>query len=70
MPKKRKKSVQKAPPIVLVPDKSYINDAGGMIPTDVILVSDPIVYERMSKVLEAWGKEPMSVPGKRGDIEG
>lgn len=70
MPNKSKKSIQKAPPIVFVPDKSYINDAGGIIPTDVILVSDPIMYKRMSKVLEVWGKESMGVPGKRGDING
>lgn len=72
--KKRKKSVQKptpkAPPIVFVPDKSYINDGGSIFPINVILVSDPIMYEKMSKVLEAWGKEPMGVSGKRGDIEG
>ncbi len=67
---KLKKSIQKAPPIVFVPDKSYINDAGDVIPTDVILVSDPVMYERMSMVLEVWGKEPMGVPGKRGAIEG
>ena len=70
MAKKSKKSTQKAPPIVFVPDKSYINDAGSMIPTDVILVSDPIMYEKMCKVLEIWGKEPIGVPGKRGYIEG
>ena len=60
--------MQKAPPIVFVPDKSYINDAGDVIPTDVILVSDPIIYEKMEKVLEAWGKEPIGIPGKRGGI--
>lgn len=70
MPEKSKESVQKAPPIVFVPDKSYITDEGGIIPINIILVSDPIMYKRMSKVLEAWGKEPMGVPGKRGDIEG
>ncbi len=69
MVKKSKKSIQKVPPIVFVPDKSYINDAGGIIPIDVILVSDLILYEKMSKVLEVWGKEPIGVPGKRGVIE-
>ncbi len=61
---------KKLPPIVVVPDKSYIDDTGNVIPTDVILISDPTMYLRMQAVLEAWGKEPMGVPGKRGIIEG
>ena len=68
--KKTLKPVPKAPPIVFVPDKSYIGDTGDIIPTDVILIADPIMYERMKAVLGAWGKETMGVPGKRGIIEG
>ena len=41
---------------MVVPDKSYIDDAGNVIPTDVILVSDPTMYERMAKVLEYWNR--------------
>ena len=67
--RKLRKSIQKLPPIVIVPDKSYIDDTGKVIPTDVILVSDPTMYKRMSGVLAAWGKEPMGVPGQRGVIE-
>lgn len=71
---KRKKTVkkvkQKPLPIVIVPDKTYIDDKGLVIPTDIILISDPIMYKRMSKVLAAWGKEIMGVPGKRGDVDG
>lgn len=69
--RKLKNSIKERPhPIVVVPDKSYIDDTGDIIPTDVILIADPIMYMRMSKVLEAWGKEQMGVPGKRGIIEG
>ncbi len=46
-------------PIVVVPDKSYIGATGDIIPTDVILIADPIMYQRMVAVL-----------GKRGIIEG
>lgn len=68
--RKIKKTIQKLPPIVVVPDKSYIGPTGDIIPTDVILIADPIMYEKMRGVLGAWGKEPMGVPGKRGVIEG
>jgi hypothetical protein len=27
-------------------------------------------YEQMQRVLEAWGKEQMGIPGNRGGIEG
>jgi hypothetical protein len=60
----------KLPMIVVVPDKSYIDDTGAVIPGDVILIADLEMYRRMNKVLVAWGKEPMGVPGKRGIIEG
>ncbi len=64
-------SLKKRPaPIVVVPDKSYIGDTGDIIPTDVILIVDPIMYQKMSAILGAWGKEQMGVPGKRGVIEG
>ena len=68
--RKVKKPIQKPSPIVFVPDKSYIGDDGNIIPTDVILVADPIMYGRMKDVLGAWGVEQMGVPGKRGGIEG
>ena len=71
--RKQVKSITKPrrlPPIVVVPDKSYIDDAGEVIPTDVILISDPTMYHRMQKVLEVWGKAQMGLPGQRGVIEG
>lgn len=58
--RKHQKSIQKPrrqPPIVIVPDKSYIDDTGNVIPTDVILIADPTMYERMQAVLEAWNQE-------------
>ena len=65
------KSIKKRPPpIIVVPDKTYIDDTGNVIPTDVILITDPILYERMNSVLEAWGKEQIGVPGQRGGIDG
>ena len=70
IPERLLRKPRRQPPIVVVPDKSYIDDTGNVIPTDVILVSDPTMYERMHKVLEAWGKEQMGVPGQRGIIEG
>ena len=55
---------------MVVPDKSYIDDTGNVIPTDVILVSDLEMYERMQALLGAWGKEQQGIPGQRGIIEG
>ena len=68
-----RKSSRKMPkllPIVVVPDKSYIDDTGHLIDTDVILVSDLEMYRKMNAILGAWGKEPMGVPGQRGIIIG
>ena len=69
---KIKKSVEKPrrlPPIVVVPDKSYTDDTGNVIPTDVILISDFEMYRRMEAVITAWGQEPLGIPGQRGDIK-
>ena len=57
-------------PIVVVPDKTYLDSKGELILTDVILIADPTMYEHMEKVLGAWGKEQMGIPGQRGNIEG
>ncbi len=72
MPKKRtiSKLMPKLLPIVIVPDKSYIDDTGNVIPMDVILISDLLMYQKMNAILGAWGKEQMGVPGQRGIIEG
>ena len=67
--RKLKKSIKTRPePIIVVPDKSYIDDTGDVIPTDVIMIADPILYRRMQAVLEAWGKEQIGIPGQRGAI--
>lgn len=58
--RKQHKSVEKPrrlPPIVVVPDKTYIDDTGNVISTDVILIADLEMYERMKAVLEAWEQE-------------
>ena len=60
MPKTKqtqKTSTRRQPPIVVVPDKSYIDDTGSVIPTDVILIADLEMYERMQALLGAWDKE-------------
>lgn len=64
------KVVVKPSPIVVVPDKSYIGADGNVIPTDVILISDPEMYEKMQAILSAWAKERMGALGKKGAIEG
>lgn len=66
----QRKSMPKLLPIVIVPDKSYIDDTGSVIPMDVILISDLVMYQKMNAILGAWGKEPMGVPGQRGIIKG
>ena len=49
MKRKRIKSkvVQKPSPIVIVPDRTCIDDAGNVILTDIILVVDPTVYTKI-----------------------
>ena len=52
--RKREKSIEtprRLPPIVIVPDKSYIDDTGNVIPTDVILISDPTFYAKIKAIL-------------------
>jgi len=70
---KIKKSVEKPrrlPPIVVVPDKSYIDDTGNVIPTDVILISDLSMYSNMKAILELGERNLPGVPRERGTIEG
>ena len=64
------KKPQKPLPIVVVPDKSYLDDTGNVIPIDVICVADPTMYQRMLKVLEFWGNDPRGIPNQKGIIEG
>ena len=66
----QEESIQKPPPIMVVPDKSYIDETDDTIPvTDVIVIADLEMYQRMLAVLEAWGNEPLGIPGQRGDIK-
>ena len=53
-PKNLFKVKMKSPPIVVVPDKSYIGATGDIIPTDVILIADPIMYQKMRNILGVW----------------
>jgi hypothetical protein len=68
--KKTVEPIEPRLPIVFVPDKTYTDDEDKLIPTDLILVTDPAMYEQLQRVLEAWGKEQMGIPGNRGGIEG
>ena len=52
--RKQKKAMPKLPPIVVVPDKSYLDAKGDVIPTDVILIADLEIYRRMNTALAAW----------------
>ena len=63
-------SKHRLPPIIVVPDKSYIDDKGYVIPTEVILITDLNIYYKMHNLLTAWGKEQIGIPGKRGDVDG
>ncbi len=48
------KKLPKLPPIVVVPDKSYLDAKGDVIPTDVILIADLEIYRQMNTALAAW----------------
>ena len=61
---------KKDPPIIIVPDATYLDDEGHLTVTDVILVKDAVMFAKMQEVLKAWGKEPLGVPGTRNGVEG
>jgi len=44
-------------PIVFVPDTTYVDDTGQLIPTNLIVVSDPELYNQFAKGLEQARKE-------------
>lgn len=54
--KKSKEKPRRLPPIVVVPDKTYTDDTGDLIPTDIILVADLTMYQRMQTLLEYWNQ--------------
>ena len=45
--RKPKEPVKKPPAIMIVPDKTYINDEGLVTTTDVILITDLSIYSKM-----------------------
>ncbi len=61
------KKPQKPPPIVVVPDKSYLDDTGNVIPIDVICIADFKLYKQMEIGLENWKK---FVPHQKGIVKG
>ena len=61
------KKPQKPLPIVVVPDKSYLDDTGNVIPIDVICIADPKLYEQMKIGLKNWAK---FVPHQKGIVKG
>ncbi len=70
--RKQVKSITKPrrlPPIVIVPDKSYIDDTGNVIPTDVILIADTSVYSDIVAILKFGEKELPDVPREKGIIK-
>lgn len=59
------------PVIVIAPDKSCLDKEGRIKSgTEVILISDPMMYEKMQAGLKAWGREEIGIKGKRGEIDG
>jgi len=63
-------SSEKALPIVIVPDVTYIDDRGRLTATGVIIIKDPEMFAKMQELLKAWGKEPIGIPGTRNGVEG
>lgn len=45
------KSIQKPLPIVIVPNTSYVDDKGVVIPSDIILISDATIYTKIRMTL-------------------
>ena len=68
-PKKPIEKPHRLPPIVVVPDKTYIDDTGNVIPTDVILISDLSFYSNMRTILKLGEKELPGVPREKGTIK-
>ena len=53
--RKQVKSITKPrrlPPIVIVPDKSYIDDTGNIIPIDVVVLVNPTAYKNIVIALQ------------------
>lgn len=50
-------------PIIVVPDKTYIDNTGDVKPTDVILVADPLLYGNMQTILAAMRLEQGGTDG-------
>jgi len=61
---------KKDPPIIIIPDATYLDDTGQLTVTDVIIVKDLQMFAKMQEVLAVWGKEPLGVPGTRNGVEG
>ena len=45
-----KPKLGKLPPIVIVPDKTYIDDTGNLITTDVTVIIDSITHQNLSLI--------------------
>lgn len=43
----QRKSIPKLPPIVIVPDKSYVDDTDHLIVTDAIVIVAPESYRKL-----------------------
>jgi hypothetical protein len=63
--RKIKKSIVKQPPIVIVPDKSYIDDEGYLIPTNVIILTHEEYHEKFISTLRSeFGSRKDIIRGK------
>lgn len=54
--KSTQKPVPKPPPIVIVPDTSYLDDKGNIFLQDIIIVSDATVYTKIRMSLTDMAK--------------
>ena len=60
---------KKEPPIIIIPDATYLDDTGQLIVTDVVIIKDPHMFAQMQEVLKAWDIKPTGVPGTRNGVE-
>ncbi|MCK5601273.1 hypothetical protein KAR91_05380 [Candidatus Pacearchaeota archaeon] len=49
--KKTQQPVPKSPPVVIVPDKSYVDDTGHLIPTELIVLTHAEYYGKFISCL-------------------
>lgn len=49
---KIRKNLVKLPPIVIIPDKTYIDDTGYLIDTDVVVITNPSYHAKVTTAIQ------------------